>query len=118
MSEKPTAAFVLSLIAGILVLLTGIILAFAGGLAAMLLPFGEVVGLVIALAAVNVVLGILIIVGAIFINSGEPGKVKTGSILVLVLSIISLFAGGGGFFIGFILGLIGGILGLRWRPTQ
>ncbi|MGC9149119.1 MAG: hypothetical protein ACP5GI_06745 [Sulfolobales archaeon] len=118
MSEKPTAAFVLSLIAGILVLLTGIILAVAGGLVAMMLPIGKVVGLVIALAAVNVVLGILIIVGAVFINSGEPGKVKTGSILVLVLSIISLFVGGGGFFIGFILGLIGGILGLRWRPTQ
>ncbi|MEM4427768.1 MAG: DUF6114 domain-containing protein [Zestosphaera sp.] len=45
-----------------------------------------------------------------------PGRVKTGSILVLIFSILSLFTVGGGFFIGFILGLIGGILGLTWKP--
>ncbi|MEM2738969.1 MAG: DUF6114 domain-containing protein, partial [Candidatus Bathyarchaeia archaeon] len=51
--------------------------------------------------------------------SGEQGKVKTGSIIVLIFSILSLFVGGtGGFVIGFILGLVGSILGLTWKPSE
>jgi hypothetical protein len=73
-----------------------------------------------ALAAIfgilGVVFGILVIVGAVMINSGEPSRVRTGGILALIFSIISLLAGGG-FFIGFILGLVGGILALTWKPA-
>ncbi len=112
MSEKPTAAFVLSLIAGILVLLNGVIVAVEERFVALLPQLG-IVELLISLPIVNIVLGVLIIVGAVLINSGEPGKVKKGSILVFVLSIISLFTGGG-FAIGFILGILGGIFGYEW----
>jgi flagellar basal body-associated protein FliL len=55
------------------------------------------------------------IVGDIQINKGEPGKVKTWSIIVLIISVIGLITGTG-FFIGTLLGLIGGILGLIWKP--
>ena len=127
MAEKPTAAFVLSLIGGIFILIGAIFLlvtaipfllgqvpeveapigifAFLGGL----LAVGSIIGLIS---------GILIIIGAIMINSGERGKVRNGGILVLIFSIISLIFSVGGFFIGFILGLIGGILALTWKPKE
>ncbi|MEM4562164.1 MAG: DUF6114 domain-containing protein [Desulfurococcaceae archaeon] len=116
MPEKPTAAFVLSLIGGVLVILSSILVIVAGGLVGEILPV--VGGVVATVGVVGLFLGVLMIVGATMINTGEPGKVKTGSILVLVFSILSLFISGGGFLIGFILGLIGGILGLTWKPPQ
>jgi hypothetical protein len=36
-------------------------------------------------------------------------------VIVLVFSLVSLF-GGGGFFIGLILGIVGGILAIVWKP--
>jgi len=121
--EKPTAAFALSLIAGILILLGGIfgaILGTIGGVMVGAIPgFGWLGGLIVALGLLGLIFGILVIVGAVMINSGEQGKVKTGSIIVLIFSILSLFAGGtGGFVIGFILGLVGSILGLTWKPSE
>ncbi|MEM4155355.1 MAG: DUF6114 domain-containing protein [Archaeoglobaceae archaeon] len=74
-------------------------------------------GLLIGLGIVGLVFGVLVIVGALMINSGEKGRVTTGSIIVLVFSILSLFVVGGGFIIGFLLGLIGSIIGLAWKPT-
>lgn len=125
MSERPTAAFVLSLISGILVLLTGILMLVAADLISSLggghmpgMPYPpELIGsLITVIGVVGLIFGILILVGATMIYSGEPSKVRIGSILVLIFSILSLLTVGGGFFIGFILGLIGGILGLIWKP--
>lgn len=125
MSERPTAAFVLSLISGILVLLTGILILVAAGLISSLgeghmpgVPYPlELIGsLITVIGVVGLIFGILILVGATMIYSGEPSKVRIGSILVLIFSILSLLTVGGGFLIGFILGLIGGILGLTWKP--
>jgi len=42
------------------------------------------------------------------------GKTTPGGILVLLFGILSLFLGGG-FFIGFILAIIGGALGLAGK---
>ena len=123
MGEKPTAAFVLSLIAGVLILLGGIFGAIAGiigGAMIGVIPgLGWLGGLIVILGFLGLIFGIIVIVGAVMINSGERDRVKTGSIVVLIFSILSLFVGGtGGFIIGFILGLIGGILGLTWKPTE
>lgn len=70
----------------------------------------------IVLGAVGIVIGVLMIIAAVQINSGVPGKVKTWSIIGIILSVISILVAGGGFYVGFLLGLIGGILGLTWRP--
>jgi len=64
---------------------------------------------------VGLVFAILVIIGSALVYSGVPGKVKAGSILGLVFGILN-FIIGGGFFIGLILALIGGILGLLWKP--
>jgi hypothetical protein len=120
-AEKPTTAFVLSLVGGILTLIVALLI-LAGGviaapaIAALLGPLGgTAIGIVIAIGVLHLIFAILMIVGGIQINKGEPGKVKTWSIIVLVVSIIGLITGAG-FFIGALLGLIGGILGLTWKP--
>lgn len=125
MTEKPTAAFVLSLIAGILILIGGlgaaIIGAICGAMMGALEPYvpgaGFVGGLVVLSASLGLISGILVIIGAIMINKAEPSSVRNGSIIVLIFSILSLIFSNGGFYIGFILGLIGGILGLVWKPS-
>lgn len=124
MSEKPTAAFVLSLIGGIFIMLAGIVVAavaaILGATTWALIPgIGATIGgLVIALGTLGLIFGILIIIGAIQINTGEPGRVRTWSIVIIVLSVLSLFVCGGGFVIGFVLALVGGILGLVWSPPS
>ncbi|MEM1583633.1 MAG: hypothetical protein QXF28_03445 [Nitrososphaerota archaeon] len=119
--ERPTAAFVLSLIGGILILLGSIVTAiFAGifGGAMMIVPFlGGLGALVIAMGILGIIFGIIILIGAIMVNSSNPSRVRTGSIIVLVFSILSLLSGGG-FIVGFILALIGSILGLVWKPYE
>jgi hypothetical protein len=113
MAEKPTAAFVLSLIGGIFILLGGVVITAVSSI----LLFFPVAGAVVAAIGIfGLICGILTILGAIWINTGEKDKVRMGSILVLIFSILSWIGAGGGFFIGFILGLIGAILGLTWNP--
>jgi hypothetical protein len=118
MAEKdyPSTAFVLSLIGGVFILLSG--LAFAAlyyVIGATLLSFGIGAGaLLLGLAAAAVVFGLIIIVGAIMMRS-HPESAKLWGVIIIVLAIISLFGGGGGFIIGFILALIGGILALVWK---
>jgi len=119
--ERPTAAFVLSLIGGILILIGSLISSILAGLFGgllMIAPFlGGLGALVIFIAVLGVIFGIIVIIGAVMINSGDPSRVRTGSIVVLIFSILSLFTGGG-FIIGFILALVGSILGLVWKPSE
>jgi hypothetical protein len=116
MTEKPTAAFALSLIGGIFILLGGIVYAAAGSWVG-ILGFGLGASVLVGLGVFGLICGILVILGAVWINSGEKSKVRTGSILVLIFSILSWIGSAAGFFIGFLLGLIGAILGLTWNPS-
>jgi len=116
MADKPTAAFALSLIGGIFILLGGIVIAAAGSWVGML-GFGLGASVLVGLGVFGLICGILTILGAVWINSGEKSKVRTGSVLVLIFSILSWVGAAGGFVIGFLLGLIGAILGLTWNPS-
>ncbi len=109
--DKPTAAFVLSLIGGIFVLLVGIFEAVVG---AYFLAFLGAVGAVVLF--LGVVWGLLMIVGAVMMYV-KPEQHTVWGIIVVVFSIVSWYPTLGGFFIGFILGLIGGILGLTFKPS-
>ena len=64
--------------------------------------------------AVVIALGVL---GVIWMNGTNVSKVRTGSVLVLVASIIA-FPTMFGFMIGSLLMLIGSILGLVWQPAR
>lgn len=101
--ETPTGGFILSLIAGILILINGGIIAAIGSMFLAFLPVASVV-----IAAAGLIFGIVVIIGAILLYKG---KTMIGGILVILFSLFSLSIGGG-FIIGFILGLVGGILGI------
>ena len=117
-SEKPTAAFALSLIAGILILINGAILGAVGSFIGPHIPgMGEkalVTGILGTLMAVGIIIGLIVIVAAVMLYRNPAQKTGWG-VTVLVLSIISIFIGGG-FIIGLILGIIGGALALTWKP--
>ena len=102
--NKPTAAFVLVLIGGIFNLLGGIAVAIIGGAATFFL----------SRIGVGIISGIIMIVAAVLMNNTNISKVHMWSEAALLFTIIGL-ASGGGFVIGFILGLMGSILGLVYK---
>ncbi|MCW4031953.1 MAG: DUF6114 domain-containing protein [Candidatus Bathyarchaeota archaeon] len=117
-SKKPEAAFALSLIAGIIFLINGALLGAVGSFIAPFIPGASetalVTGILSTLMVVGIILGIIVIVAALMLYRNPAQKTMWG-IIILVLSIVSVFIGGG-FGIGLILGIIGGILALRWKP--
>ena len=132
--ERPTVAVILSIIGGALMLLSGsmalMMLTYHNGGFEMMDGFGSMVGdhghmmdglgfpygIVSGLMLVSLVSGVLVIVGAVMINI-HPSQGSTWGIIVLVFSIIS-FVGMGGFVIGAVLGVVGGVLALTWRPKS
>ena len=120
-AEKPTAAFVLSLLGAIFIIigsLANLVLASIIGSYFDFLGFGGFGGAIMVMGALGMVWGILTLVGAIMINSADTNKVRIGAILVLIFSILSWVGAYGGIFIGFLLGLIGSILALTWKPSR
>ena len=112
--KRATMGFVISLVSGILILVEGIIRLVRGRL---FLDFGvdfirrrllSVMTIRVA-GLIAIIFAVLILVGAYLIYS--PGKEVAGGVIVLVFSILSIIVGGG-FFAGFILGIVGGALGL------
>ncbi len=118
MAEKPTAAFVLSLIGGIFILLGGALIAAIAGMfsgAFSMLGFGDF-GLGVALlGSLGLIFGLIIIIGGVMMYVRPQQHVMWG-VIVLVLSIVSIPFSLAGFIIGFILALVGGILGLVFKP--
>lgn len=113
MAEKPTAAFVLSLIGGIFLILGALVWFVVGAMFA----FFPTLGLGFAtLGAIGFVLGIIVILGGAMMYMKPEQHVAWGAI-VLILSIVSIPFTFAGIIIGFILTLIGGILGLVFKPT-
>jgi hypothetical protein len=101
LGEKPTTAFALSLIGGILQLLLGIVIA-AGW--AVLISRGMIDTI---FGAFWIVLSLITIIGAVMMYN-KPSSARTWGIIIVVLSIISGLN---------ILTLIGGIMAMRWKPT-
>jgi hypothetical protein len=117
MADKPTAAFVLSLIGGIFIII-GALSYIAIGSVIGGLGFGFGGAALAGIGVFGLICGLLVILGEVWLNRGEQGKVRNGSILVLIFSILSFFGAAGGFFLGFLLGLIGAILGLTWKASM
>ncbi|MFQ5998429.1 MAG: DUF6114 domain-containing protein [Candidatus Bathyarchaeia archaeon] len=145
--DKPTTAYVLSLIAGIVILIGGVVSlvsgafmgAWFGGWSGMMgdqwngtrdgwspgmmgpgmigpgmMGWWSEVG--IALSAVGVAIGAIVIYSAVMLNS-KPENHTTWGTLILVFSIISFIGAWGGFGIGLVLGIIGGALAISWKPS-
>ena len=103
-SPKPTAAFALSVLAGLITLISAFV---ASAVSSLLIP-----GLDSTMILVwGSVAGILVLVGSWLLYNNAAQR-KIGSILVLVFSVISLN------FVGLILGLIGGFLGYTYKGSS
>ena len=114
MAEKPTAAFVLSLIGGIFILLGAIVVMVIMSAIGSFMVIGGSADILVIYGAVGLIFAIIVLVGAVMLWMKPQQHVAWGVIVLLfsLFSIISL----GGFFIGLILGLVGGILGIVWKP--
>jgi len=141
-NEKPTVAFILSLIGGIFILLGGGTMSMIGsfgyggyggmmggyggygGYGGMMgrywsgpgfgmmggYGFGGIFGIV------GVLFGIVVIVSALMLYNHPADHSKWG-ILILAFSVLSIFGSAmAGFGVGLILGVIGGVLALTWKP--
>lgn len=115
--EKPTAAFILSVIAGIFLTIGGLLQLGLALAASVLLSFIGLSGAgLVAVAVVGVIIGIAVIsLGALLYV--RPREHVVLGVLVLVLSIVGVYTSFfGGFAIGLILGIVGGALGIAHKP--
>jgi hypothetical protein len=129
--ERPTAAFILSLLGGVFILLGGGMMGMIGsfmgpyGFGGMMGYYGRrgimmspAFGMMrLAFSILGLIFGAIVIISAIMLNK-KPEEHNTWGTLIIVFSVLSVFGGFGGFAVGLILGLIGGILAVTWKPTQ
>ena len=117
--EYPNTAHLLSLIGGILIVLDGFLTIIAGLLLSAFIGSdipgaSAAVAFVVGFGLLGVIFGFLIVFWAYRLKS-NPGSARMLGILIIVFSLIG-FLGGGGFYIGSILALIGGIMAVSWHP--
>jgi len=129
--ERPTAAFVLSLIGGVFILIGGGTVTMIGSYGfgmmghfggmgyGMMGPALGMMGLAFGMMGIlSLVFGAIVIIGAIMLNR-KPEENATWGTLIVLFSVLSLFGGAmGGFGIGLILSFIGGVLAITWKPSQ
>jgi MFS family permease len=118
-SSRPRNAFLLSLVGGIFYLLISVAVIYAISIGTdisySLAPLSDLTD---AFAAIGLVSALAILLGAYMMNSDSAQRVKRGSILVLVFALVGLVPVGGGYIIGFILSIVGAVMGLRWKPSE
>jgi hypothetical protein len=126
-SGYPNTASILALVGGILILLCGMLIAAVG---AFILPYidytkmqtpanvinlpGLVSGVVTMVGLFGLISGIIVLASAVMLRM-YPTQRKTWGVLMLVFSVLSFF-GVGGFVVGAIMGIVGGVMTLTWRP--
>jgi len=125
----PKTASIFSLVGGVIILLGGVIFLGAAtyviphlnlsnvtvpqGMDRASLP-GLISGVLTVMGGFGLICGMIVLLSAtmLLIRKGDR---RTWGILILVFSVLS-FIGLGGFVIGAILGIAGGVLTLRWKP--
>jgi hypothetical protein len=77
---------------------------------------GWMPGFLLAFSAVGLVSGAAVVTAAYMLYN-KPSQAQTWGTIVLVFAVVSLLSAGG-FIIGALLGIVGGLLALTWRrPT-
>jgi len=128
-SAYPKTAAILALAGGMIMVLGGAVFI---GVASFVIPHmnlanitvpngmdraslpGLISGILTAMGGFGLVCGAIVLISATMLLAKVGGR-RTWGILILVFSILS-FVGLGGFIIGAILGILGGVLTLRWKP--
>ena len=130
-SDYPKVAGVIALAGGLIIVLGGVIFI---GASAFILPHlnygnltvphglyraalpGLISGIVGVMGAFGLVCGSVVLVSSTMVLA-KVWEPRTWGVLILVFSILS-FIGLGGFVVGALLGIIGGVLALRWKPQS
>jgi len=125
----PKTASILSLVGGIVIVLGGVLFL---GVAAFVIPHLNLANVTVPQGMdranlpglISGVLGVMggfgLVCGAIVLMSASMllarvGERRTWGILITIFSVLS-FVGLGGFVVGAILGIVGGVMTLRWKP--
>ena len=129
MTERPTSAFVCSLVGGLIGLLYSIVLTnswfymysnsgttFNYSVWYLLGSLNFTAVQALALFAIGVVCGFLTIFGAVLQYSGRKSRVKSGSIVVLAATVVAIPSTYFGMILGGILATYGGYIGVKWEP--
>lgn len=106
-------AMILGIVAGLVLIVGGILGILAMSTVSALLGAelaGAVMGWLWIVIIVDVICGVLAILGGILAKN--PAKRVLGGILMIVAGAVSILGGGGIYFIGTVLGIVGGILAL------
>ena len=126
-----SVAWILALVGGILMVLGGALLLgvgafvlphmdFTGVTAPQNFPASDIPalasGFVGTMGAFGIVSGAIVLVSAIMLLRGTSSW-RLWGVLILVFSVLS-FVGSGGFVLGAILGIIGGIMALAYKPPM
>ena len=111
-TESPGTAFGLSLAGGVMIFIAGLILAALASFAAAVTGNAGI----LAFGWFGSICGIAIIALAVAFHS-RTKFAKIGGALVIVFALVSIPFTFGGFVIGFILAIIGGILAIIWKPA-
>jgi len=114
-TEAPSAPIILVLIGGLLILASGI-LAVVGITAGVTFTDGHLMivplqGVSIYHGILETLVGIALVSSILYVRTRKGMNLQNWLAVALVLDIVSMI-GGGGFFMGFVLVLIGGVLGI------
>lgn len=111
-ARYPTAAVALSFIGGLIILLNAIFIAIFG---LAYLFFNAGLGLsALIIGILGAIDGFIILSSAGGLRTAPNQHVALGT-TIIIFSLLALILVGGGFFIGSIMGVIGGILALVWK---
>jgi hypothetical protein len=132
-SQGPTTSYILSLIGGLIVLLYSLfsLVMFAlygpywggigGWMTGMMGSYHDFMGIygastefLAAISILGLVSGVVMVIGAAMLRAHPKEHTMWGTVII-VFSAIS-FLGMGGFFIGALLGIIGGAFAISYRP--
>lgn len=134
LQESPRLAFLISLIAGFLIVTGGLFTGMVGILlhttgfesANSQVTWPDTLGSGVALfefgvslmGIIGVLTGTVVILAAVMLLR-KPKKRSTWGSLIILFSLFSIYgAAMGGFGIGIVLGLIGGLLAVTWKPKS
>jgi hypothetical protein len=127
-AEKPNFAFILSLVGGLLIFVGSAVSivwfsvgsapfggfwGMMGGWHGMMGSYGFPYDYLLGLSVLGLACGVIVVVGS-FMLSLRPLEHVTWGVLIVVFSVVS-FVSMGGWFVGAILGVVGGALALAWR---
>ena len=106
---RPVAAGILTVLGGLFILVGGAVVALVGGIVSAFLGFFS------SLWLIGLLIGALIcLVGLLMI--AVPSAHGVWGALAIIFALVSLPFALGGFLVGFLLAIVGGVLALHWRP--